>query len=452
MDWPSGPGSFNPRPSERPVMSTLQITGGQVLFPDMTVREADVLADRSTGEILDVGGTAVGDKVLDAEGGLVIPGLVNAHCHIAMTLLRGYADDKPLDAWLQEDIWPTEAALTPEDIAAGTRLGAVELLKNGVTTVGDMYFEVPEIASVIEEAGLRARLGHGIVTIGKDEADARDDFETGLEVARDLDDTADGRIRTALMPHSLTTTDGELLEEFVPLAREAEIPLHYHANETHDEVEPIVEERGVRPLEYADDLGMLEAGDFIAHGVHTDRTEMELLAERGVGVAHCPASNMKLASGIAPIQEMLDTNVTVGIGTDGAASNNDLDVFDELRDAAMVGKLKADDAAAVTAPDVVRAATEGGAELLGFDSGRIEPGALADLAVVDLRKPHLTPHHDLVSHLAYAVRGSDVRHTVVDGEVVVRNGEILTLDEAAIRREAERHAEALIERAKGSDE
>jgi 5-methylthioadenosine/S-adenosylhomocysteine deaminase len=428
-------------------MSTLQITGGRVLFPDLGVREADVLADQETGNIVEVGDTANGDQTLDAGGGLVIPGLVNAHCHIAMTLLRGYADDKPLDAWLQEDIWPTEAELEPDDIAAGTRLGAVELLKNGVTSLGDMYFEVPEIAAVLETAGLRARLGHGIVTVGKDAPDARADFEQGLDVARELDGAAEGRIRTALMPHSLTTADGDLLEEFVPQARDAGIPLHYHASETREEVDPIVSEHGVRPLEYADDLGMLGKSDFIAHGVHTDRAEIELLAERGTGVAHCPASNMKLASGIAPIQEMLDAGVTVGIGTDGAASNNDLDTFDEMRDAAMVGKLKAEDAAAVAAPDVVKAGTEGGADLLGFDAGRIETGALADLAVVDLDAPHLTPQHDLVSHLAYAVRGSDVRHTVVDGEVVVRDRDVLTLDEAAVREEAERHATALVGRA-----
>ncbi len=428
-------------------MSTLQITDGAVLRPDMTVRQADVLADRETGRIVEVGETAAGDETLDASGCLVVPGLVNAHCHVAMTLLRGYADDKPLEAWLSEDIWPTEAELETEDIVAGTRLGAVELLKNGVTALGDMYFEVPEIATALSEAGLRARVGHGIVTVGKDEEDARADFEEGLEIARELDGAADGRIETALMPHSLTTVDGELLAEFVPQARDAGIPLHYHANETVDEVEPIVEEHGTRPLEYADELGMLEAGDFVAHGVHVDETEIELLVERDVGVAHCPASNMKLASGIAPVQTMLDAGVTVGIGTDGAASNNDLDVFDELRDAAMVGKLEADDAAAVAAPDVVRAATEGGAELLGFDTGRIEAGALADLAVIDLEKPHLTPAHDLVSHLAYAVRGSDVRHTVVDGEVVVRDRELLTLDAAAVRREAERHAGALIDRA-----
>ncbi|MCQ4331979.1 amidohydrolase [Natronomonas sp. F2-12] len=431
-------------------MSTLQITGGTVLRPDMTAREADVLADRETGRIVEIGDTAAGEETLDASGCLVVPGLVNPHCHVAMTLLRGYADDKPLDAWLREDIWPVEAALEPGDIEAGTRLGAVELLKNGVTAIGDMYFEMPTVADVLGEAGLRARIGHGIVTVGKDDADARADFEEGLAVARDLDGAADGRIRTALMPHSLTTADADLVEEFVPRARDAGVPLHYHANETREEVEPIVEDHGVRPLEYADDLGMLEDGDFIAHGVHVDRTEIELLADRDVGVAHCPASNMKLASGIAPVQTMLDAGVTVGIGTDGAASNNDLDPFDELRDAAMVGKLGADDAAALAAPEVVRAATEGGAELLGFDAGRIEEGALADLAVVDFEKPHLTPAHDPVSHLAYAVRGSDVEHTVVGGEVVVRNRRVQTLDEAAVRREAEAHAEALIRRAEGN--
>jgi 5-methylthioadenosine/S-adenosylhomocysteine deaminase len=430
-------------------MSTLGLTGGRVLLPDLSIREADVLADRDTGRIADIG-DGLGreaDETLDAEGGLVVPGLVNTHCHAAMTLLRGYADDKPLDAWLQEDIWPVEGAFGPEDVRAGARLGAVEMIRNGVTSVGDMYFHVPEVVAAFEEAGLRARVGHGIVTVGKDEADARADFEEGLAVARELDGTADGRIRTALMPHSLTTVDHELLETYVGRARDEGVPLHYHANETEDEVAPIVEERGVRPLEFADDLGMLEAGDFIAHGVHTDETEIELLADREVGVAHCPASNMKLASGIAPVQRMLDAGVTVGIGTDGPASNNDLDVFDEVRDAAMVGKLEAEDASAVAAPDVVRAATEGGAETLGFDAGRIEEGALADFAVVDLDAPHLTPENDLVSHLAYAVRGSDVRHTVVGGEVLMEDREVRTLEVDPVRREASRHASEAIGRA-----
>ena len=428
-------------------MSTLQIAGGRLLRPDGTVAEGDLLADRETGRLLEVGETAAGDETLDADGCLAVPGFVNAHCHVPMTLLRGHADDKPLDAWLQEDVWPVESALTPEDVRAGARLGLVEMLKNGVTAFADMYFHVPEVAAAVEEAGVRALLGHGVVTVGKDDAGARADFEESLAVARELDGAADGRIRTALMPHSLTTVAPDLVEEFVPRAREAGVPVHYHANETVDEVDPIVDERGVRPLEFAADLGMLEPGDFVAHCVHVDGTEIELLADRDVGVAHCPASNMKLASGIAPTQRLLDAGVTVGLGTDGAASNNDLDVLDEARDAAMVGKLAAEDAAAVAAPTVVRAATAGGADLLGFDAGRLEPGRLADVAVLDLEAPHLTPANDLVSHLAYAARGSDVRHTVVGGEVLMRDREVLTLAEGAVRREAERHARAAIERA-----
>ena len=429
-------------------METLEITGGRVLEPDMTVVEADVVVDRGRGRIAAVGeATGDADETLDAEGGLVVPGFVNAHCHVVMTLLRGYADDKPLEAWLQEDIWPLEAALESDDVRAGARLGLLEMIRNGVTAFADMYFHVPEVAGAIEEAGLRARVGHGVVTTDKDDAAARADFEEGLAVARELDGAADGRVRTALMPHSLTTVSTELLAEFVPRARDAGVPLHYHANETDEEVDSIVEAHGVRPLAYADDHGLLGPSDFLAHGVFLDDAEIDLLADRDVGVAHCPASNMKLASGVAPVQRLLDAGVTVGLGTDGAASNNDLDVLDEVRDAAMVGKLAADDAAAVPAEAAVRAATAGGADLLGIDAGRIETGALADLAVVDLEAPHLTPAHDLVSHLAYAARGSDVRHTVVDGEVLMRDREVCTLPAGPVRREAERHAAAAVERA-----
>ena len=230
-------------------------------------------------------------------------------------------------------------------------------------------------------------------------------------------------------------------------ARDAGVPLHYHANETQDEVEPIVEEHGVRPLEYADDLGMLTEEDFVAHGVHVDDAEIDLLADRGTGVVHCPASNMKLASGMAPVQRLLDAGATVGLGTDGAASNNDLDPFGEMRDAAMLGKLAADSAAAVPAERAVRMATEGSADAVGLPVGRVEAGAPADLAVVDVDVPHLTPHHDLVSHLAYAARGSDVRHTLCDGAVLLRDREVVTLDEDAVVERAEERAADLRGRA-----
>jgi len=427
-------------------MSTLRIAGGQVLRPDGTVERADVLLDRDAGTIREVGDVSGGDEQLDAGDGLVIPGLVNAHTHVSMTLLRGHADDKPLDRWLREDIWPVEAELTAEDVRAGAELGMLEMIRSGTTAFADMYFFVPAIAEAVENAGLRAMLGHGIVTVGEDQESAREDFETGLEVARDLDGTADGRISTAVMPHSLTTVGEEYLEKYVPRVRDVGVPLHFHANETGDEVEPF-EDDGVRPLAYADDLGMLEPGDFIAHGVHLDDTEIDLLAERDVGVVHCPASNMKLASGMAPVQRLLDASVTVGLGTDGAASNNDLDVFEEVCDAAMLGKLAADDASAVPAAAAVGLATTGSADVLGFDSGRIEPGANADIAVLDLDAAHLTPAHDLLSHLAYAARGGDVRHTVCDGRVLMRDREVRSLDAERVRQRAGERARELVARA-----
>jgi 5-methylthioadenosine/S-adenosylhomocysteine deaminase len=430
-------------------MSELLVAGGQVLRPDMTVERADVLVDQNSGDIVAVEGPGElsGDDKLDASGGLVMPGLVNAHTHVAMTLLRGYADDKPLDAWLREDIWPVEAELTAEDVRAGAELGLLEMIRSGTTHLSDMYFHVDEIAAAVEQAGVRAVLGHTAVTVGKDDEAARADLRQSIETAQDLAGAADGRIRTTFQPHSLTTVGESYLREFVPEAVETGLPIHLHANETEAEVEPIVEEHGVRPLEYADDVGLLGSDTFLAHCVHVDGTEIDLLAETGTGAVHCPASNMKLASGMAPVQRLLDGGVTVGLGTDGAASNNDLDMFDEMRDAAMVGKLAADDASAVPAETVVEMATRNGADVLGFDSGHIAPGANADLAVVDLDAAHLTPAHDLVSHLVYAARGSDVRHTVCDGDVLMRDREVTVFDGQRVRERASDAASELVSRA-----
>ena len=435
-------------------MDYLRVTGGRVLRPDGRVERADVAVDRDEGTIRAVGppdevDDAVGgiaDETLNASDSLVIPGLVNAHAHVAMTLLRGYADDKPLDPWLREDIWPAEAKLTPDDVEAGAELGAVEMIRSGTTAFADMYFGMDRVADAVDRAGLRARLGHGVVTMGKDDADARADIAEGLAVARDLDGAADGRIRTAFMPHSLTTVGEEYLREGVAEAREAGIPVHLHANETTDEVDPIVDERDERPITYAESLNALGPNDFFAHGVHLDGGEIDRLARAETAVVHCPASNMKLASGMASVQRLREAGVTVALGTDGAASNNDLDVFDEMRNAAMLGKLAADNAAAVPAEAVVEMATASGADALNLPGGRIEEGAAADLAVVNLDAPHLTPVHDPVSHLAYAAHGSDVRHTVCDGRVLMRDREVLTLDAAAVQRRAAEAAADLVDR------
>ena len=433
---------------------TYRIAGGHVLRPDATVGRADVLVDGSAGVVEAVGDPddlPAADATLDATDGLVMPGLVNAHTHVAMTLLRGYADDKSLDRWLQEDVWPVEGVLEPEDIRAGARLGVLEMIRSGTTAFADMYFHMEQVADVVAETGLRARLGHGVVTVGKDDDAARADFEESLDVARDLDGAADGRVRTMVAPHSLTTVGTDYLDEFIPRAREAGVPVHLHANETRDEVEPLVEAHDQRPLAYARDHGLLASEDFLAHGVHLDGPEVGLLAETGTGVVHCPASNMKLASGMAPVQRLLDAGVPVALGTDGAASNNDLSMFDELRDAAMLGKLAADDASAVPAATAVRMATAGGAAVLDLPGGRVEPGAAADLAVVDLDAAHLTPRHDPVSHLAYAASGHDVRHTVCDGRVLMRDREVLALDPEATKREATRRSRDAVSRATGDE-
>lgn len=431
-------------------MGTLTIRGGRVLRPDMTIERADVLIDKESGTIKAVGQPDeidTGEEKLDAADRLVIPGLVNAHTHVAMTLFRGHADDKELDAWLQEDIWPVEAELQAEDVRAGAKLGIAEMIRSGTTAFADMYFFMPEVAAAVEETGVRAMLGHGCITVGKDESAAHEEFETGLDFAREYDGQANGRVRTMFTPHSLTTVDESFYEEYIPIARDENIPIHIHANETENEVEPILDEYGERPLTYADRLDILADDSFIAHGVHVDETERQLLADQDTAVIHCPASNMKLASGMAPVQAMLDAGVPVGLGTDGAASNNDLDMFDEMRDAAMLGKLAAEDASAVAAETVVRMATQGSADALGFDSGRIEPGANADIAVLDLDAPHLQPHHDLVSHLAYAVKGTDVCHTICDGTVLMRDQELQTIDLDAVVHEANAQGKDLIERA-----
>lgn len=428
-------------------MPTLRITGGRVVRPDHTVERADVLIDQEAGTILEVGDVDGGDDTLDAGGGLVIPGLVNAHTHVAMTLLRGFVEDQPLEQWLEETVWPVEAALEPADVRAGARLGVAEMIRAGITAFSDMYFEVPETAAVVEQAGVRATLGHTAISVGKESAAAHADMERSLAAAREVDGAADGRIRATVQPHNPATVDTDVLETHVPTAREADLPLHYHTNESTREVTDVIEATGRRPIVYADDLGMLQPGDTLAHCVDVDEREIELLADRGVTVVHNPAANMKTASGIAPVAELREAGVPVALGTDGPASNNDLDLFDEMCDAAMVAKLATGDAAALPARAVFEMATVEGARALGIDSGRVEPGANADLAVVDTSEPKFGPGHSPLTSLVYTADGSDVRHTICDGEVLMRDRTLTTIDLDRARHDAERQARRLFDRA-----
>ena len=436
----------------------LLIENGDV-YADGTVENVDVGV--RDGSIAEVGDVEDADRVVDASDSLVLPGMVNAHTHASMTLLRGYADDMPLQTWLEDHIWRVEAHLTPEDIRVGAELAAVEMIRSGTTAFADMYFEMDEVVAAVEEAGLRAKLGYGIITVGKDEDEVREEIREGIEFAREHDGAADGRVRTMLTPHAPYTCDEETLRETANEAHDAGVALHTHLSETAEEVDEMVENEGVRPPEYLDSLGVFGGdGDdnaddktdaYVAHGVHLNDADIDLLAQRNVGVAHCPSANMKLASGTAPVAALLDAGVTVGIGTDGPASNNTLDMFKETRHAALVAKTREGDASVVSAREALEAATRGGAEILGTEAGVIEEGRPADLVVVDLDAPHLTPKHDLVSHAVYAANGADVTTTVVDGEVLMENGVVERVDEEAIVSEAEETAQELVERAEADE-
>ncbi|ERG98776.1 MAG: cytosine deaminase related metal-dependent hydrolase [Haloquadratum sp. J07HQX50] len=429
--------------------SSLLLSGGKILTPSMNIITADIHIDQSTGviEAIEAGlDPSRFETSLDVSGCVCMPGLVNAHTHIAMTLLRGYSDDKPLNAWLREDIWPVEAQLTTEHIRAGTELGLVEMIRSGTTAFADMYFEIPETVAAVDAAGMRARLGHGIVTVDKEPAAARADIEKGLTVAQEFQQAADGRIQTAFMPHSLTTVDDDLLADGAERATAENMYIHLHANETSDEVNPIVERTGERPIQHAETLGLLGPKTFLAHGVHVNMDEIATLARTDTAVIHCPASNMKLASGIAPVSHLREAGVTVGLGTDGVASNNDLDMFSELQDAALLAKLGADDAAALPAGEAIKMATADSAAAISLPGGRLIEGGVADIAVVDLDTPHFTPQHDVVSHLAYVATGADVRHTICDGSILMRDRTLQTLDAEAIQDTAETAATDLLAR------
>lgn len=435
------------RPRQTLTVSTLRITNGRVLRPDHTLEHADVLIDQPTGTIEAIGDPGGGTTVLDAGGGIVMPGLVNAHTHVAMTLMRGVVEDRPLEEWLNEAVWPIEAELEPHHVDAGAALGIAEMIMSGITTFSDMYFEIPELASVVDRAGIRAVLGHTAISDANDPDTAAAEMQRSIDVATEFNGAADGRITTTVQPHNPATVSHELLTEYVPEARARDLRLHYHANETADEVDRVVDERGARPLVYADEVGMVSEQDLIAHCVHVDDEEIATLADRGATAVHCPAANMKIASGIAPVVELLEAGVPVALGTDGPASNNDLDMFDEMCDAAMIAKIKTNDAAALPAEEVLRMATEYGADALGLNSGRLTVGSNADLIVVDTSTPKFSPGHSPVTELVYTANGGDVKHTIVDGQVLMAGRELQTLDREAVKTAANEAATDLLTKA-----
>jgi len=368
---------------------------------------------------------------LDARGGLVLPGLVNTHCHAPMTWFRGLADDLPLETWFRDFIFPLERGwLNPDRAYWGALLAAAELIRGGVTTVADGYFYAAEVRRAFSQAGLRAVVAQGIVDLpAPGVPDPRDNLrvaEEFVESGRDFGDL----ITSTIFCHSAYTCGPETLKSAKALTRTRGLPFFLHLAETRQEMEEIQRRTGLRPGAYLDGLGVLDELTVAVHAVWLTEEDQDLLALRGVKVSHCPESNLKLAAGVAPVPDLLARGVTVGLGTDGAASNNNLDLWGEMNLAARLHKVWRHDPTALSAPQVLALATRQGARVLGLtdQTGALVPGKAADLIIVDLNQPHLTPLHDPYSHLVYAARARDVRQVMVGGRWLLRRGEFATLD------------------------
>ena len=374
-----------------------------------------------------------GATILAEPHGLIMPGLVNVHTHAAMSLFRGLADDLPLMQWLQDYIFPVEATLTGDLVYQGTLLSLCEMIKSGTTSFCDMYLFAGDVARAVEEAGIRAWIGEVLYDFPSPNYG---ELENGFAYAQNLLERYRNHplITITLDPHAVYTCSPDLLTRLGAMAREEGALYVIHLAENEEEVRTCRERYGRTPVEHLEALGLLGPHVVADHCVMLTSAEIVLLAERGVKVAHCPESNLKLASGIAPVVQMLEAGITVGLGTDGSASNNDVDMFGEMNTTAKIHKVDRMDPTAMSAATTLHAATLGGAKVLGAESliGSLEPGKKADCIVLDLDQPHLTPLYHPVSHLVYAARGSDVIHSVINGRVVMRNRRLLTLDEPAI--------------------
>jgi 5-methylthioadenosine/S-adenosylhomocysteine deaminase len=394
----------------------------------------------AVGTEAEVGAQFRAKEVLDAAGGIVMPGLVNVHTHAAMVLFRGVADDLKLMEWLQRYIFPAEKSnVTAEFVRAGTRLAALEMIRSGTTTFVDMYYFEDQVAEACKEAGLRGVLGSTLIEFPAPDNKTIPDALAYAE--RFLKRWAtDPLVVPAVAPHSTYLATPETLKAARALADRYRAPILIHLSESSDEQAQVRERYGRTPTEHLQQLGVLRRGVLGAHGIWLTPSDRAILKEAGVGVAHCPQSNMKLSSGTAPVREMLAEGVRLGLGTDGAASNNDLDMFEEMLTAALLAKHASGDPTVAPAPAVLEMATLGGARALGMEDriGSLEPGKRADLVVVGLDEPRLHPLYDPVSHLVYVAKGADVRHVVVDGRVIMRDRRVLTLDEKAVVAEADR--------------
>ena len=359
---------------------------------------------------LDAAPGAEAARTIEAEGLAILPAFYNTHTHAAMTLMRGYGDDRPLHEWLEEWIWPFEDKLGPEDIRRGSEIALREMISTGTVFFNDMYFDIDETMELVDAAGIRAAIG--VTMMDNHPKTLKDEKATRIKKWKDSD-----RIQLTVAPHSVYTAGRETLLDAARLARENGRKIHIHLSETVKEVQDCIAQTGMTPVRYLDGLGLLGPDVIAAHCVHVDEEEWKILARRGVTVAHCPCSNMKLGSGRFPYELAIESGCRITLGTDGTSSNNNLDLREEMKFAALLAKVQGD-TTLLPAEEVFRWATRNGAEFYGIDAGRIAVGAQADAVLLDLSHPKLQPGHNLISDWVYAADSSVIRNTLCAGRIL----------------------------------
>jgi 5-methylthioadenosine/S-adenosylhomocysteine deaminase len=384
------------------------------------------------------------EKIIDCRGKAVMPGFVNGHNHAAMSMFRNYADDLKLMDWLFNKIMPLEDKLTEESAYWGVMLSILEMIRSGTTTFADMYFFMDKVAEAVAESGIRAALSRGLQGSSCDGDDSR--ILENTELYKKYHNSFNGRIKVMLGPHAVYTCTPDYLRKVSEVSRETGMGIQVHISETRDEVNTCIEKYGLSPVKLLDSTGILNGNTVGAHCVVVDDEDIEILSKRGVSVVHNPSSNMKLASGIAPVKKMIDSGINVCLGTDGAASNNSLDMFKEMREASYLQKVHTLDPTAMTVDEVLSMATWRGAKALGFDSvGRIESGMNADLIILNTQKEYYYPRYNIKSAVIYSANCSDVETVIIDGNIVMENRNMTTLDEERILFEVQRWSSKLTE-------
>ncbi len=428
------------------------ICGDYVLPMDekLSVIRDGAIAVKGTG-ILEVGTSKeifekyTSEVIIGGGGKVVFPGLINTHTHAAMVYFRGIADDIPLTDWLKNHIWPAENKwLSPEFISDAVELACLEMLRGGVTTYNDMYFYEDAAGESTKRMGMRAVLGSGILDFPSKTASTTDEYFANAE-SLIKDWKGDDLITPCIAPHALYTCSPETLKKAKAMSEKFGVPLHIHLSETEWEVGEIMVRYRKRPVEHLEAIGFLDETVLAAHCTWVEDNEIELLARRKVGISHCMESNLKLASGFAPVVTMLMAGVKVTFGTDGAASNNDLNILSEMSTTAKVHKALSNNPTVLDAKTILLMATRWGAEALGLGDkiGTIEKGKMADIVTINLKKPHLTPIYNVYSHIVYAAMASDVETVLVNGKIVVNDGKLVTADESEILYNAKKWSEKI---------